>query len=158
MLISGLSDVRAHRQLRLLAMLLVAGLLACANPHAPSDWTRSPGLLIPTISSTQTIAVPPQVHVGETFTVTVNSMGSSTCVRADGMDVSRRGDVLDLVPWDFVAPSGHACTDDLRPFPHRTEITAQSAGTLTIRAHGLVFSDGGGKALGTVVAVVTVIP
>jgi hypothetical protein len=158
MLISGRFEVRAPRRSVILALSLAAGTLGCANPHAPSDWTRSPGLLIPTLSSTQTIAAPPQVRVGETFTITVNSMGSSTCVRADGMDVSRRGDVVDLVPWDVVAPSGHACTDDLRPFPHQTTITPQSAGSLTIRAHGLVLSGGGGKTLGTVVAVVTVTP
>jgi len=74
------------------------------------------------------------------------------------MDVSRRGDVVDLVPWDVVAPTGSVCTDDLRPYPHQTEITPQATGTVTLRAHGLVMSDGGGRSLGTVVAVVTVTP
>ena len=158
MLKSGRSDVRAFRHSQMLATLLVAGTLACGNSHAPSGWERSPALLIPSLSSIQTIAVPSHVRVGETFTVTVNSMGSSTCVRGDGMDVSRHDDVVELVPWDIVAPSGSVCTDDLRPIPHQTELTAQFNGTLTLRVHGQLHSDGGGTSIGTVIAVVTVTP
>jgi hypothetical protein len=106
-----------------------------------------------------TIAFPSRVRVGQTFTVTVNSFGSSTCVRADGMDLSVRGDVVDLVPWDLVARGGaRVCTDDLRAFPHSVPILAQFAGSLTLRVHGLVQDADGHTQPGTVVAVVTVDP
>jgi hypothetical protein len=158
MLKPGRFEVRALRRPIVVSIFLAAVAVACGNPHEPSDWSRSPGLLIPTLSSVQTIATPSHVRVGEAFMVTVNSMGSSTCVRGDGMDVVRHGNVVDLTPWDFVAPSNSVCTEDLRPYPHQTEITAQSTGTLTLRAHGVVYGEGGVRSLGTVITVVTVSP
>ena len=135
---------------------MLAGAAACADPNEPDDWSRTAARLYPSLSSTQVIAAPLEVNVGESFTVTVTSRGSSSCTRADGMDVSFRGNVVDLVPWDLVAPQHVACTDDLHAFLHHATVVGATAGPLVIRAHGRVTDEHSVTALGTVELVVQV--
>ena len=94
------------------------------------------GALRPELSSIQMLEMPANATAGVSFEITVTTVGSSSCTRADGASVAVSGLVADVTPWDLVAPVGAVCTDDLAPFPRRVTLRFSGAGTATIRLHG----------------------
>lgn len=118
-------------------MLLAALLTGCSDPVAPDDdWERQPGLLMPELSSIQMLQMPAHARAGVAFEITVTTLGSSLCTRADGATVSVTGLVADVTPWDRIAPEGTACTDDLHPFPRAARVRFDTPGSALIRLHG----------------------
>ena len=122
----------------------LAALLVCAcSPFTdPSGWSRVIGTVNPSLSSIQMVNLPTEASVNVPFTVTVTTLGSSSCTRADGTDVDANGLAVTITPYDRVAPPGTACTRDLRAFPHPVELRFASAGEARINVIG---RDGNGS-------------
>jgi len=82
------------------------------------------------------LEMPARAIAGVAFEITVTTVGSGICTRADGASVAVSGLVADVTPWDRLAPARAVCTDDLAPFPRRVTLRFSSPGTATIRLHG----------------------
>jgi hypothetical protein len=83
---------------------------------------------------------PDAVRVGEHFTVTVVSYGSSSCTRPDGAEVRVNGLTAVITPYDEQAiGKGRVCTDDLRPYPRDVSLSFEEAGQALIRVIGRSF-------------------
>jgi hypothetical protein len=107
-------------------------LVACSEP----DWTRVVGTLNSGTDRTIIATAPAQVAAGEQFTLTVSTVGSSNCTRADGNDLTVSGGFARFVPYDEVPSDGRACLRDEAPFPHRDALSFQEPGTATVRVVG----------------------
>ncbi len=129
--------MRAFRVLPL-ALLSLALPSGCSSTLGsdPEEWVREVGWLAPELSSIQMLKMPAQATAGVPFGITVTTVGSSSCTRADGADVVVSVLVADVTPWDRVAPQGTACTEDLAPFPRDVTLRFDLAGTATVRLHG----------------------
>jgi hypothetical protein len=119
---------------------VLAGLLVCAcspftNPD-PDGWSRVIGTVNPALSSIQMVNLPTEARVNVPFTVTVMTLGSSSCTRADGTDVDTAGLRVTIIPYDRVAPPGTPCTRDLRAFPHEVQLRFATAGEARITVVG----------------------
>jgi hypothetical protein len=123
------------------AALAIALLCACSPLPAPSGWSRVIGTVNSSLSSIQSVNLPPQANVNVPITVTVTTLGSSSCTRADGTDVVARGLAVTITPYDRVAPPGTPCTRDLRGFPHEVQLRFATAGEARIT---IVGRDGSG--------------
>lgn len=123
------------RALRLLSLVLFTGCSSVLGSD-PTEWRREVGVLAPELSSIQMLRLPAQATTGSAFEITVTTVGSSTCTRADGAAVQVSGLVADVTPWDRVAPVGMACTDDLAPFPRTVTLRFDVSGTATVRLRG----------------------
>ena len=123
--------------------IALAALFVCAcSPFTdPPGWSRVIGTVNPALSSIQMVSVPPEATVSVPITVTVMTLGSSSCTRADGTDVSVNGLLATITPYDRVAPPGTACTRDLRGFPHQVQLRFATAGQARINVVG---RDGSG--------------
>jgi hypothetical protein len=126
------------RNVILFSLTLGAVVAACAAPgttDTSADWERRIGVVEPALSSIQMLKLPPEVRVGEPFTVTVRTLGSSSCTRAAGMDVASEGLSVELTPYDEYARNPAACTDDLHAFEHTARVTVAVAGQARVRLH-----------------------
>lgn len=122
-----------------LAALLVC---ACSTFTGPPGWSRVIGTVNPALSSQQMVNLPTEARVNVPFTVTVTTLGSSSCTRADGADVVVSGRTATITPYDRVAPPDTPCTRDLRGFPHQVQLRFATAGEARINVIG---RDGSGK-------------
>jgi hypothetical protein len=120
------------RPLLALPLLLLA---ACAGTTDP-EWRRVVGRIAPEFSSSQTLAAPREAAVGTDFTVTVTTLGSSSCTRPDGATASVAGLVAEITPFDQEAAGAQACTDDLRPFPRPVTLRFAAPGEAVVRVRG----------------------
>ena len=130
---------------RTLLAALAAGLaLAAACRRAdvtevpndiPADWSRQPAAVDMARSSIQAIVTPQRVRAGASFAITINTLGSGSCTRADGDRVETRDLLAEVSPFNWEAPAGTACTRDLRLFPHEVTLRFDRAGYATIRVH-----------------------
>ena len=123
------------RAFRVLPLALVFGCSSILGPDT-DEWVREVGQLAPELSSIQMLRLPVEAEAGMAFDITVTTVGSSSCTRADGAEVVVSGLVADVTPWDRVAPQGTACTADLAGFPRDVTLRFDVAGTATIRLHG----------------------
>lgn len=82
------------------------------------------------------LVAPDAVTRGAPFQITVSSFGSSSCTRADGYDVTSSPTAFEVRLYDQEAPSGTACTADLRSFPRTLTVQFDQAGTAEIRVIG----------------------
>ena len=123
----------------LLAVLLVS---SCALVTNPDGWRRVIGNVNPALSSMQMVNLPTEAAVNVPFTVTVTTLGSSSCTRADGADVVTNGLTATITPYDRVAPPNTPCTRDLRGFPHPVQLRFATAGSARINVIG---RDGSGQ-------------
>ena len=122
--------------------LLILVLVGCSTPAGSDGWRRTVGWVDPTLSSIQAVIAPPEVVAGRAFAVTVNTLGSSSCTRADGASVKVEGRVAEITPYDQVAPPNTPCTRDLRSFPRQVSITFATAGEAVIRVNRRRPNDG----------------
>jgi hypothetical protein len=83
------------------------------------------------------LAAPETVQVGHYFGVTVTTQGSSSCNRADGAEVSMKGLVAEIVPYDLF--TGSICTADLVPYPRNVLLMFGEPGIGTVRVIGATF-------------------
>src|SRR5688572_25596443 len=123
----------------LLTALLVS---ACAPVTNPDGWRRVVGNVNPALSSIQMVNLPTEAAVNVPFTVTVTTLGSSSCTRADGTDVATNGLTATITPYDRVAPPDAPCTRDLRGFPHPVQLRFTTAGSARIIVIGREGSGG----------------
>lgn len=98
-----------------------------------AGWRLLPGRIDVARSSVQAIASPPSVRAGETFTVTINTYGSSSCTRPNGHRLRVSGRTADITALDWEAPDDTPCTRDLRYFPHQIPLRFERAGDATLR-------------------------
>src|SRR5262245_37669849 len=130
--------VRAFNQqgretMRAFAILALTTLAACSTPADPDDWERVVGWANPLMSSIQAIELPAQVVANQPFNVTIRTLGSSSCTRADGAEAAVDRSVALVTPYDRVAPPNTGCTRDMRAFPRTVSVTFASPGPATIR-------------------------
>jgi len=123
------------RAFRVLPLTLALGCSSILGSDT-DEWAREVGWLAPELSSIQMLKLPAQATAGTAFQITVTTVGSSSCTRADGADVAVSGLVADVTPWDRVAPEGTACTEDLAAFPRDVTLRFDLEGTATVRLHG----------------------
>ena len=117
-----------------LALLIPTACTSGTDPDVDADgWRRVMGTMEPAMSSVQAIKVPADIVAGVPFTVTLTTLGSSSCTRADGANRAVVGNMAVITPYDRIAPEGTGCTRDLRGFPRDVTITIAEAGPATIR-------------------------
>jgi len=97
---------------------------------------------------------PDTVAVGQTFGVTVRTIGPNGCWSADGLDVATTGRVVELTPWDLNS-GAEACTMIFGYLDHQATLTLSEPGEWTLRARGRRVR-GDGRSDGTVTAERTV--
>jgi len=150
---SRVRDVLALRVMLISACLLMA---VCTNPLGP-DSRRVIGQIQPPSEYERVIIAPDSVKVGASFQVTVNSFGSSSCVKPDGVDLELSGSLAVVTPYDRL-PAGNAiCTADISPRPHPVALQFSAAGEATIRAVGYMWAQGQ-RVLGQVEHTLLVLP
>jgi hypothetical protein len=111
----------------------LALLASCSGLLDPGGWDRVAG----DISVTEPpIVLPGSVRRGVSFTATVTTFGSSSCIRPDGASVRIDGLTAEITPYDRRAPRNSACTADLHPFPRPVELRFDQAGEALIRVRG----------------------
>jgi hypothetical protein len=89
------------------------------------------------------LEAPDTVAVGQTFGVTVRTIGPNGCWSADGLDVVTTGRVVELTPWDLNS-GADVCTMIFGYLDHSTTLTLPEPGEWTLRARGRrVRGDGG---------------
>jgi hypothetical protein len=123
---------------RLLAATCLA--LAACDAYAFA-WDSSTGTLVVGVVNGGTsvgivIEAPDTVLAGSAFEVTVNTFGSSSCVRAERLDVEVVGSVARLTPYDRVAPSDQPCTPDIATHPHTASVTFPTRGHAVLEVLG----------------------
>ena len=116
-----------------LATLFLAACTSSGTEPDADGWRRVVGLVQPQLSSIQAIKFPADIVAGEPFTVTITTLGSSSCTRADGAVLNLSSSLAVITPYDRVAPDGTGCTRDLRAFPRDVSVTLSRAGQATIR-------------------------
>jgi hypothetical protein len=132
---------------RLVTAALLAPLAfvaACSSPTGEDEWQRVIGTIAPMFSSQQLLFIPEGITAGRPFTITVTTVGSSTCTRVAGADVAVTGAFATVTPYDRVPRGGVGCTRDLRGFPRDVTLTLPTAGAAVIRIRGRGF-DGGAE-------------
>lgn len=141
----------------LIAAALGVTAASCADSTEPSgDWEVDFGLLLPELSRAPVIAVPLNIVAGQPVNVTINTFGSSTCIRPAGVVIEGAGSRLQtLTPLDSVGVR-RACTDDLAQHEHPTVLTFAQPGNATIRVRGYVRGENLVRRVDTFEVVVTV--
>jgi len=127
--------------MRILAGLSFLALVACSSVSEPNEWRRVIGVLNPSLSSIQAVHAPAEVTVNEPFTVTITTVGSSSCTRADGATSKVSGNTAEVTPYDRIAPRDRACTDDLHAFPRPVTLLFTSVGEGRILVVTRTFDD-----------------
>jgi hypothetical protein len=97
------------------------------------------------------LIVPDTVYVGVPFLATVTTFGGA-CDHPDGSDVSTRGLLADVTPYDLLPPPETICIAILRASPRSIELTFATPGAGVVRVHGRRF-DGGDVTLQRAVVV-----
>jgi hypothetical protein len=101
------------------------------------------------------LEAPDTVAVGQTFGVTVRTIGPNGCWSADGLDVTTSGRVVELTPWDLNS-GADVCTMIYGYLDHSTTLTLDEPGEWTLRARGRRVR-GDGESDGSVTAERTVV-
>jgi hypothetical protein len=96
-------------------------------------WTVPPtsGITFPP----HVIEAPDTVFAGQSFEITVHTIGPSGCWAADGVDAALSSAVIQLTPWDRHS-GADVCTTILSYLVHTTALTLPLPGEWTIRASG----------------------
>lgn len=98
---------------------------ASTDPDGPADVTEA------------TIEAPDTVRVGETFPVTIRTVGLDGCWAAAGEDVTVEGLTATVVPFDSTGDrEGVACTMALTSLLHEVELSFGEAGEARVRVEG----------------------
>jgi hypothetical protein len=147
-----------HPAARLALGASVALELACNTPTEPNT-QRVIGTIDPGLSAAPVIDAPAQVRSGVAFTVTVRTVGSSSCTTPDGGQVIVTGPLARITPYDQVPDPGHDlfCTHDYTPHPRDLSVKLQHAGQARLRVVGFSASSAQ-PVLDSVEVQVTVVP
>jgi hypothetical protein len=126
-----------------LAVGASAGLaLACGSP-TDSSTQRVVGTIDPGLSSAPVIDAPAEARSGVAFTVTVRTVGSSSCTTPDGGKVEVIGALARITPYDQVPDPGHDlfCTRDYVVHPRDLSVTLKQRGPARVRVVGFSASS-----------------
>lgn len=119
------------------------GIFQIENPTAPTQqvgdtdprirWNLPPtsGVTFPV----SVIEAPDTVLVGQSFEVTVNTIGPSGCWAEDGLDLAVNAPLIQLTAWDRHS-GAEVCTTILRFLSHTATVSLGQPGEWTIRASG----------------------
>ncbi len=131
----------------------------CASPSDPMLLERDHGVIsFPELSSLPFLSIGPPLRVGVPTMIAIRTLGSSTCARPAGMDVSYTSAAVTLTPWVHVPEAGTPCTDDIASHRHEAIVTFSRAGTNRVTVYGYKREPGGQLVLGTISVDVTVDP
>ena len=147
-LLAGCSETTgpdgSERALGILQIESSAGpsLVASAPSSDAITWSRPPdeGMTYPP----SVIEAPDTVEVGQSFQVTVYTIGPNGCWSPDGVDLVESGRVIELTPWDRHSGADF-CTLALAFLPHATSLTLDEPGEWTLRVTGRRVRGGGGS-------------
>ncbi|CAN5701051.1 hypothetical protein BH23GEM6_BH23GEM6_18780 [soil metagenome] len=114
-------------------LLLLAGCNSVLNPIA---WERVIGVTEIGGSQPPPIQLPEVIRSGESFPATVVTYGSGSCTRADGAEVQRTPQGLDITPYDLRATGNVNCTDDLAVRSRTVSLRLEGPGEAVIRVIG----------------------
>ena len=109
------------------------GLVSITSTTDPIVWSHAPGEGV--IYPPSVIEAPDTVEVGQTFQVTVNTVGPSGCWFADGLDVVQSQRVIELTAWDRHSGADF-CTLALVYLPHTASLTLDEPGEWILEATG----------------------
>lgn len=129
---------------------MLSGLAGCSI-FGP-DSRRVIGTIDASGTGIRTIVAPDTVQAGVSFTATIHTFGSSSCITPDGVGLTLTPSEARVTPYDLVPASGGVvCTMDYAARPHPVELRFTSAGSATIVALGQVFDrSASGRIPGTV--------
>ncbi|HUR94092.1 MAG TPA: hypothetical protein VMY76_05885 [Gemmatimonadales bacterium] len=111
--------------------------MSCGSPTEPT--TRLVfGTIDKSRSSAPVLVAAGQPRVGRAFSVTVNTVGSSSCTTAVGGEVMVTDDLARIVPYDRVPAPGHdtLCTDDFVIHPRDFLLVFHAIGPARVRVVG----------------------
>lgn len=109
--------------------------VACHSSPIGPGAGRVVGIIDGGQSLPQVIDAPAQASLGQSFSVTVSTIGNS-CVRPAGADVTIDGLVATITPYDVEFVTGVTCLDIPKASPHVLQLSFGQAGTATIRVKG----------------------
>jgi hypothetical protein len=121
--------------------------VACAEPSTRPGPGLSFGNITPQGAANPVIVVPADIRVGMSIPITVNTFGSSSCVRPAGMDIQYRSGAVTLTPWDEPQTQYEVCTADVAPRPHDARPTFVKNGAVILKVRGFVINAQGRRAL-----------
>ena len=112
-------------------------LMACGGGDAGggllNQWTRS-SAFDPNARMAPPLESPDSAEAGKSFDVEIASVGPSSCVRADGTEVSMRGDTAEIVA--YFGYRGGICTADVHRTVQRATVRFDRPGVAVIRRRG----------------------
>jgi hypothetical protein len=114
-------------------LLLLLALGGCSGATDPNEWRRVVGLVDPSLSSIQAVKFPASVAANQSFTVTVTTVGSSSCTRESGGTVDLKEADATVTPYDLIAPEFSICTADLHAFPRDFQVRYTRVGSALLR-------------------------
>lgn len=90
----------------------------------------------------ESLTAPDTVRRNAPFSVTVTSWGSNGCTEPHSLDVRHGLSSVTLTPFDYLAPAGATCTDNIKALRHTTTLSIRAAGTATLWVRGRVDASG----------------
>ena len=124
--------------------------VACAEPSTGPGLGLSFGNITPQGAANPVVVVPADVRVGMSIPITVNTFGSSSCVRPAGMDVQYQFGAVIVTPWDELQTQYEVCTADVAPHPHDARLMFVKTGPVVVKVRGFIINAQGQRALGIV--------
>lgn len=113
-------------------MLSLSLLGACSL--ATDGEARAPGIVQSDRLTTPVLVAPTTVSVGQTFQITVTTLGLSGCYRVGGTEVSYSATQATVRPFDLIG--NNACTAGLITLPRSVALHFDTPGTQKIVVEG----------------------
>ncbi len=136
----------------LVCMLSLALLGACSL--ATDGEAREPGIVQSDLLTTPVLVAPSTVSAGQTFQVTVTTLGLSGCYRVGGAEVSYSATQATIRPFDLIRNT--ACTGAAVMLPRTVALHFDTPGTLKIVVEGQNDPSAGQTSIARVEQTVTV--
>lgn len=136
-----------------LAYFLPMVLLGACSLGTDSD-ARAPGIVASESLNTPVLVAPTTVGVGQTFNVTVTTLGLNGCYRSGGADVALSATQATIRPYDLIG-SGSCTVGDVL-LPRTVAVHFDAPGTAKIVVEGQADPRSGQTSIARVEKTVTV--
>ena len=136
----------------LVCMLSLSLLGGCSL--ATDGEAREPGIIQSPSLTVPVLVAPTTVGVGQTFQITVTTLGLSGCYRVGGADVSYSATQATVRPFDMIRNTG--CTASTITLPRTVALHFDVAGTMKIVVEGQNDPSSGQTSIARVEQTVTV--
>ena len=123
-----------------LVLVLGSAAVGCRSAAEPGS-RRVVGIIDNGGTGITPLVVPDTVYVQVPFLATVTTFGGA-CDHPDGSDVSTRGLLADVTPYDLLPSPETICIALLRASPRSIALTFAAPGTAVVRLHGRSFGGG----------------